>query len=275
MHMLDIDSSDDESKEVYAAEFVWSSNDKPSTCASLKPISKNRHDEIKFTFDVSKCDRIFNELAKIGKIRFSQAIPPLDELKKRAYCKFHNSFSHATNDCNVFRRHIQSAINEERLVIGAMQIDQNPFPMHMHMLELTNPKVLIRPDQAKTTKGKNVIIGEERPKRKVLQKKTPRVAAKASTLGGQGGNKKANSKTTGLTGATGPTGILTGLTGVSSEIGNFSKVKNRTRLSFKELLAKYEKQHNESVEQQVEVVPMKSPITRKVWRPKQVVLSSV
>jgi len=145
-----------------------------------------------------------------------------------------------------------------------------------------------------------VIIGEERPKRKVLQKKTPRVAAKASTLGGQGGNKKANSKTTGLTGATGLTGVLTSLTGVSSEIGNFSKVKNRTRPSFKELLAKYEKerdaqkpkccpsglsrtqkrrlqrkQHKESVEQQVEVVPMKSPITRKVWRPKQVVLSSV
>ena len=36
---------------------------KLSTCASLKPIPKNRHDEVKFTFDVTKCDRIFNELA--------------------------------------------------------------------------------------------------------------------------------------------------------------------------------------------------------------------
>ena len=42
-------SSDDESKEVYATEFVWSSSDKPSTCASLKPIPKNRHDEVKYT----------------------------------------------------------------------------------------------------------------------------------------------------------------------------------------------------------------------------------
>ena len=57
------DSSDDESKDVNAAEFVWSPNDKPSTCASLKPISKNRHDEVKYTFDVSKCDRIFDESA--------------------------------------------------------------------------------------------------------------------------------------------------------------------------------------------------------------------
>ena len=34
------DSSDDESKEVYAIEFVWSPNDKPSTCYFLKPINK-------------------------------------------------------------------------------------------------------------------------------------------------------------------------------------------------------------------------------------------
>ena len=34
------DSSDDESKEVYAVEFVWSPNDKPSTCYFLKPINK-------------------------------------------------------------------------------------------------------------------------------------------------------------------------------------------------------------------------------------------
>ena len=57
------DSLDDESKDVCAAEFVWLPNDKPSTCASLKPIPKNRHDEVKYTFDVSKCDRIFDELA--------------------------------------------------------------------------------------------------------------------------------------------------------------------------------------------------------------------
>jgi len=100
------DSSDDESKDVYAAEFVWSPNDKPSTCASLKPISKNRHDEVKYTFDVSKCDRIFDELAIHGKIKFSHTIPPVDELKMRAYCKLHNTFSHATNDCNVLRRQI-------------------------------------------------------------------------------------------------------------------------------------------------------------------------
>ena len=41
-----------------------------------------------------------------------------------------------------------------------MQIDKHPFPVNT--LEL-NPKVLIRPHQADTTKGKNVIIGEKMP----------------------------------------------------------------------------------------------------------------
>ena len=120
IYVLQGESSDDEGNKVYAAEFVWSSNDKSSTCASLKPIPKNRHDEVKYIFNVSKCDRIFDELARLGKIKFSHTIPPVDELKKRAYCKLHNNFSHATNDCNVFRIQIQLAINEGRLVISRM-----------------------------------------------------------------------------------------------------------------------------------------------------------
>jgi hypothetical protein len=94
MHTLECNSdcSDNESKEVYVAEFVWSPNDKPSTCASLKSITTNRHEEIKFTFDVFMFDRIFYELAKLEKIKFSHTIPPIDELKRRAYCKFRNTF---------------------------------------------------------------------------------------------------------------------------------------------------------------------------------------
>jgi len=42
-----------------------------------------------------------------------------------------------------------------------MQIDKAPFPIHM--LELNNPKVLIRLEQAEGAKGKNVVIGDPRP----------------------------------------------------------------------------------------------------------------
>src|SRR6185312_14120525 len=75
-------------KMCYTAEFVWSSNDKPCICGSLKPIHKDRQE--RFTFDVSKCERIFDELYKNGYIKMSHVIPPLEELKRRAYCKFHN-----------------------------------------------------------------------------------------------------------------------------------------------------------------------------------------
>ena len=46
-HLLvhDSDSSDDESKEVYAAEFVWPSKAKSGLVLSLKPIQKNRQED--------------------------------------------------------------------------------------------------------------------------------------------------------------------------------------------------------------------------------------
>ena len=82
VHALDCtsDHSNDESKDVYAAEFDWPSQAKPFTCSALKPIHKNRQDE-KFTFDVSKCERIFDELYRLGYIKMSHTVPPLEELK--------------------------------------------------------------------------------------------------------------------------------------------------------------------------------------------------
>jgi len=58
-----------------------------------------------------------------------------------------------------------------------MQVDQNPFPVHM--LELNNPKVLVRPSQAKSTKGKN--NGDGRPEKKLTQK----IPRGTKTLGGK------------------------------------------------------------------------------------------
>jgi hypothetical protein len=94
----------------------------------------------------------------------SHTIPPIDQLKRCAYCKFHTSISHATNDCNTFRRQIQSDINEGCLKFHEMHVDENPFPnsAFVNTLELSNTKVFIRLDQAENAKGKNVIIGEQR-----------------------------------------------------------------------------------------------------------------
>jgi hypothetical protein len=55
-------SLDDETKHVYVAEIVWPAKAEPSSCSSLQPLQKNRPEEMKLTFNVAKCDKIFYEL---------------------------------------------------------------------------------------------------------------------------------------------------------------------------------------------------------------------
>jgi len=109
------------------------------------------------------------------------------------------------------------------------------------MLELSNPKVLIRPNQAKSAKGNNIIVGEERSElskshQEALAMKVPEDLMKNSTLGGQKQKKGFEFAKTGLNSQE------TGLTGYSGNFGNNSRnKKEKERPSFKELLAKYEK----------------------------------
>jgi hypothetical protein len=51
-----------------------------------------------------------------------------------------------------------------------MKLDKDPFSMNMNMSELERKKVLVQPSQAETTKGKEVIIGEERLPRMIMPK---------------------------------------------------------------------------------------------------------
>jgi hypothetical protein len=43
-----------------------------------------------------------------------------------------------------------------------MKLDKDPFPTIMKTVELDGKKVLVRPSQAESTKGKDAFIGEER-----------------------------------------------------------------------------------------------------------------
>jgi hypothetical protein len=85
-------SSDDEPKEDYTAEIVWPEQAKPSACSSLQSVQKKRQEEVKFTFNVGKCDKIFDELLTNGNIKIDYTVPLADEIKRRAYCKWHHSF---------------------------------------------------------------------------------------------------------------------------------------------------------------------------------------
>jgi hypothetical protein len=106
-------------------------------------------------------------------------------------------FSHDTNDCNVFRRQVQSAINKGGLSLKEMQVGKNSFPVNT--IDLQNSKVPIQPEQAEAAKGKNVVIGEKRTitaddnvlSREVVVEKTAdgkesmKITIKALTLGGR------------------------------------------------------------------------------------------
>jgi hypothetical protein len=57
---------------------------------------------------------------------------------------------------------MQSVINGGQLCLKQMQVDNNPFLVNA--IDLQCLKVLVQPEQVESTKGKNVINGEERHK---------------------------------------------------------------------------------------------------------------
>jgi hypothetical protein len=109
---------------------------------------------------------------------------------------------HATNDCNVFHRQIQSAINEGRLKFQEMQVDTEPFPMKM--IDFEGKRILVWPNTADKGKDKEIIIGNTREAdgihkiscRKVVAEKTPdggetlKLTITTSSAGGQAQTKE-------------------------------------------------------------------------------------
>ena len=93
----------------------------------------------------------------MGHIKISHVILPLEELKWRAYYKFH-----ANNDSNVLHQQIQSTMNEGRLILPEMKVDKTSSLVRT--LNLNNAEVLIGREQAEGAKRKNLIISERRPK---------------------------------------------------------------------------------------------------------------
>jgi hypothetical protein len=71
VHIVECDQSslDDESKKVYTAEMVCPKQDKSSACSSMQPVQKKQQEEVKFTFNVGKCDKIFNEILKMATLK--------------------------------------------------------------------------------------------------------------------------------------------------------------------------------------------------------------
>ncbi|CAN1836506.1 hypothetical protein LINPERHAP1_LOCUS34796 [Linum perenne] len=127
--------------EVDLAEIVPG---KPYVCSSLSKVDVGPQEgrpnrapiqPRKYSFDVTKADLIFDQLYKDGQVKLSGGhnLPSPDKLKGRRYCKWHNSMSHSTDSCVVFRNILQDAIEKGRIKFpearkDAMLVDTDPFP---------------------------------------------------------------------------------------------------------------------------------------------------
>jgi hypothetical protein len=128
-------------------------------------------------FDVTKCDKLFDVLLQNKAIQLSDnhVVPSAAQLGKGKYCKWHGTFSHTTNECNYFRRQVQSVLNDGRLTLGdghRMKLDTDPFLANVITKNFKEVKVLVRPEQADSTRGKNVIVSDE-PRPRMLKPRSP------------------------------------------------------------------------------------------------------
>jgi hypothetical protein len=163
VNFVDEVAGNEEGNEICVAEWDENPRDKHISCSFLKPNGGQR-EEMRYTFDVSKCDRLFDLLLRGGVIRLTEGhvIPSADILVKKTYCKWHDPYTHATNECNYFWRQVQSVINGGRLTLGdggKMKLDTDPFPVGM--VEIENMKILVRMDRVEMMKGKNVVISDD------------------------------------------------------------------------------------------------------------------
>ena len=122
-----VDDSDEyEEDEIAAAE--WNSSKK----TVMVPNPWGRGVKESYDFDVTKSDKLFDFLLEKGQIKLpnNHVMLPPDQLKNKKFCKFHNATSHSTNECRIFRGHIQRAIQQGRLKFDTprkMRVDDT-FP---------------------------------------------------------------------------------------------------------------------------------------------------
>jgi hypothetical protein len=76
--MLEPNIDSDDETDVCVAEWVDAPKGRPIACAFLNP-SPGKREEMKYTFDVSKCDKLFDMLLQnnIIRLREGHVIPPL------------------------------------------------------------------------------------------------------------------------------------------------------------------------------------------------------
>jgi hypothetical protein len=156
-----------------------------------------------YTFDVAKCDRIFDYLLQEKQIKLlsNHVILSLEKIQKHAYCTLTslNVIGSLISccrknklNCHVIMLYCHWNKFKSMLIVNGIipililliiviffidrfnwpqiKLDKDPFPTIMNMVELDGKKVLVQPSQAKSTKDKEVVIGEEWKSRMIKPK---------------------------------------------------------------------------------------------------------
>ncbi|KAK1641620.1 hypothetical protein QYE76_059425 [Lolium multiflorum] len=106
--LVNTDEDEDSAEDQEVAVAEWTRTAVPVSCKWVNPPGPPRG----FDFDVTKAEQIFDLLLKEKQLKLPEGhkIPTAQEMKKRPYCKWHHTFTHATNDCKVLRAQIQMVI---------------------------------------------------------------------------------------------------------------------------------------------------------------------
>lgn len=152
----------------YACKLLTPSNGR-------NPVETEKNDRFPkktYTFDVTKCDSIFDLLVKDGQMIMppNTKIPPLEQRKKRDLCKYHNFLGHKTSQCFLFRDLIQNAIKDGRLKFAdrgrnQMKVDADPLniddtnyaePVEINMIDMVEVEAV-----KETGTGGYVLVGKQ------------------------------------------------------------------------------------------------------------------
>ncbi|XP_051190174.1 uncharacterized protein [Lolium perenne] len=114
--LVNADEDEDSAEDQEVAIAEWTRTPVPVSCKWVNPPGPPRG----LDFGVTKTEQIFDLLLKEKQLKLPEGhkIPTAQEMNKRPYCKWHHTFTHATNDCKVLRAQIQMAIESGRLTFG-------------------------------------------------------------------------------------------------------------------------------------------------------------
>jgi len=107
---------------------------RPSEGKNPVKTKNEKYVPITYTFHITKWDEIFFLVVFDVQVVVPKGlkIPPLEQCKKRGFCKFHNFLRNKTSQCVLFRDLVQRALNEGRLKFGdkltpQMKVDVDPL----------------------------------------------------------------------------------------------------------------------------------------------------